>query len=121
MPQTRSQTQIDTNATEGKQNMATSNTGDIATTEAEIQASKDPNRLLLLNIIASKDPNHLLLLNIIANQKASGAMHEQCYTNLDTLIQASNTTLVNHIKENDKVINTMTTNIEVNTKGIKDF
>ena len=93
MLQTRSQTQIDTNATEGKQNNAASDTGDIATTEAEIQASKDPNRVLLLNIIA--------------NQKASGAMHEQRYTNLDTLIQASNTTLENHIKENDKVINTM--------------
>ena len=48
-------------------------------------------------------------------------MHEQRYTNLDTLIQASNTTLENDIKENDKVINTMKTNIEVSTKGIKDF
>ena len=68
MPQTRSQTQIDTNATEGKQNMAASDTGHIATTKAEIRASKDPNRLLLLNIIASKDPNSLSLLNIIASK-----------------------------------------------------
>ena len=105
MPQTRSQAPNDIDTDKGKQNMAASNLGDIEAAEAEIRASKDPDRLLLLNIIA--------------NQKASDAEREKQYKNLDTLIQASKVTLETHIKENDKVIDSIKANVDVNTKDIK--
>ena len=57
------------------------------------------------------------MLNIIANQKASDEKQEQRFKN--TLIQASKTTLETHIKENDKVIDSVKVNVAGNTKDIK--
>ena len=106
-PKTRSQTPAITDEVERKQEMAASDPNDIVAAEAEIRASKDPNRLLLLNILA--------------NQKTLDDKQEQRYNNLDALIQASKSTLEKHIKENDTVINSIKTNVTANTNDIASF
>ena len=67
----------------------------------------------------SNDPNRLLVLNIIANQKSSDEKLEKRFGNLDTLMQASKATLEKHIAENNRVIDSVKTDIASNTTEIK--
>ena len=53
------------------------------------------------------DPNRLLLLIIIANQKTADEKLEKRFGNLDDLIKSSKATLEKHIKDNDKVIDSV--------------
>ena len=113
MPLTRLQGTTQTpDADKGKQKMAASDPGDINPTDQQLAEAE---------IITTQDPNRLLLLNIIANQKTSEEQQEKRFTNLDKLIQASKTTLEAHITENDKVIGTIRSNVETNTKEVKAF
>ena len=113
MPLTRSQGITQTpDADKGKQKMAASDTGEINPTDPQAAEAE---------ILANQDPNRLLLLNIIANQKTSEEQQEKRFSNLDKLIQASKTTLETHIAENDKVIGTIRSNVETNTKDVKAF
>ena len=63
-------------------------------------------------------PNRLLLLNIIANQKNVDDKLEKRFGNLDKLIQSSKETLEQHIKDNDKVIDSIKVNVTTNTADI---
>ena len=92
---------------EGKQAIATPEPSAATLTEDEIRASKDPNRLLLLNILE--------------NQKTSDHMHEKRFKNLNTLIQASKNMLEAHIAENNKVIDSIKTDVDSNKREIKGF
>ena len=92
--------------------MAASDPGDI--TPVDLEAAE-------AEIRTSSDPNRLLLLNIIANQKESEVTLEKRFKNLDSLILDSKNTLEKHIAENDKVVGTLKTNVETNTKNIKSF
>ena len=113
MPLTRSQGTTQTpDADKGKQKMAASDPGDINPTDQQIAEAEIPT---------TQDPNRLLLLNIIANQKTSEEQQEKRFTSMDKLIQASKTTLEAHITENDKVIGTIRSNVETNTKDVKAF
>ena len=113
MPLTRSQGTTQTHdADKGRQKMAASDPGEINPTDPQVAEAEIPT---------TQDPNRLLLLNIIADQKTSEEQQEKRFSNLDKLIQASKTTLETHIAENDKVIGTIRSNVETNTKDVKAF
>ena len=81
-----------TSTTEGKQ------------TDTVTMAALDDDAIaeMLASAKESKDPNRLLLLNILANQKLSDEKHEVRFSSIDASILASKTTLEKHIDENNK-------------------